>query len=35
MRVRFGFSGATVLVASSGQQVSFNATVGGGVVWGD
>ena len=28
-RVRFGFGGPTVLVASSGDQVSFNTTVGG------
>lgn len=28
---RFGCSGATVLVASSGDQVSFNTTGGGGV----
>jgi len=27
--VRFGFGGSTVLVASSGDQVSFNTTVGG------
>ena len=29
--VSFGFGGSTVLVASSGDQVSFNTTVGG---WG-
>ena len=28
--VRFGFGGSTVLVASSGDQVSFYTTVGGG-----
>jgi hypothetical protein len=27
-RVRFGISGSTVLVASSGDQVSFNTTEG-------
>ena len=37
--VRFGFSVATVLLASRGHSVSFNTTVGGGVallkaVWG-
>ena len=30
--VRFDFSGLTVLVASSGDQVSFNTTGGGGVL---
>jgi hypothetical protein len=29
--VRFGFGGATVLVAGRGHQVSFNTTVGVGV----
>ena len=28
--VRFDFCGSTVLVGSSGDQVSFNTTVGGG-----
>ena len=37
--VRFGFGGSTVLQGSSGDQVSFYTTVGGGVallkaVWG-
>jgi phosphatidylserine decarboxylase len=30
--VRFGFGGSTVLLGSSGDQVSFNTTVGGGDV---
>ena len=30
--VRFGFGGLTVLLASSGDPVSFNTTVGGGVL---
>jgi hypothetical protein len=32
--VRFGFCGATVLVASRGDQVSFYTTVGGVVIEG-
>jgi len=28
----FGFGGSTVLLASSGYQVSFNTTAGGGVL---